>query len=307
MIARPTATSAAAMTKMKTTKTLPRSSMDADRRENATSARFVAFSMSSTHIRITTALRRTRTPAVPMKNSTADTATNQPSGTVGSISLVLVPLHEYDRADHRRQEQHRRDLERKAKVPEDARGERLEVVSLRRHCHVAKRQRVERDEDPDRRDDERGPRRLALEEERVRPRLLRSEHHAVQDQDGDRADVDQHLERGDRLRAEQHEHPGDVQERERHEQRRGRDAVGQHDADAGREDAGGEQPEERRLEEVEAHLLNLGLRPETRRRRAVSLLAAKPLVARTSFRSGGRGPQALAQRREAPLLEVRDG
>ena len=33
-----------------------------------------AFSMSSTHMRMTTALRRTRTPAHPVKNSTADTA-----------------------------------------------------------------------------------------------------------------------------------------------------------------------------------------------------------------------------------------
>lgn len=74
MIARPTATSAAAMTNTKTTNTLPRSSIEPYFRENATSARFAAFSMSSTHMRITTAFRRVSTPAHPMKNSTADTA-----------------------------------------------------------------------------------------------------------------------------------------------------------------------------------------------------------------------------------------
>src|SRR5687768_10688827 len=107
MIARPTATSAAATTKMKTTNTLPRSSIEANRRENATSARFVALSISSTDMRITTALRRTRTPAVPMKNSTAETAMNAPRGTA---TLLLVPFHKHDRPDHGREEKHGRDL-----------------------------------------------------------------------------------------------------------------------------------------------------------------------------------------------------
>ena len=62
------------MTNTKMTKTLPRSSIDPYLREKATSARFAAFSMSSTHMRMTTALRRTSTPAHPVKNSTADTA-----------------------------------------------------------------------------------------------------------------------------------------------------------------------------------------------------------------------------------------
>ena len=73
-IARPTATSAAAITKTKITNTLPRWSTAPKRRENATSARFAAFSMSSTHMRMTTAFRRTRTPAQPMKKSPAETA-----------------------------------------------------------------------------------------------------------------------------------------------------------------------------------------------------------------------------------------
>ena len=84
-MARPTATSAAATTKTNTTNTLPRSSVEPKRREKATSARFAALSMSSTDMRITTALRRVSTPAQPMKKSTADTAMNAPSGTAGVI------------------------------------------------------------------------------------------------------------------------------------------------------------------------------------------------------------------------------
>ena len=79
MIASPTATSAAAMTNTKITKTLPRWSRAPYRRENATRARFAALSISSTHMRMTTAFRRTSTPAQPMKNNAAETATYAPS------------------------------------------------------------------------------------------------------------------------------------------------------------------------------------------------------------------------------------
>src|SRR5687768_13118519 len=238
MIARPTATSAAATTKMKTTNTLPRSSIDAKRRENATRARFVALSISSTDIRITTALRRTRTPAVPMKNKTAETAMNAPRGTA---TLFLVPFHEDDRADHGGEEEHRRDFERECEVAEDARRQRNEVAAApARGSRVAELEGHECDEDRDRNDEQRGPVLLRLEEEPVRARRLRREHDAVQDQDGDRAHIDEHLEHGDGLGTEQHEHSGHVEERERHEQRRGRDPVGEHDADARPDGADGE-------------------------------------------------------------------
>src|SRR5688500_14688828 len=249
MIARPTATSAAATTKMNTTNTLPRSSIDANLRENATRARFVALSISSTDMRITTALRRTRTPAVPMKNRTAETAMNAPSGTA---TLFLVPLHEHDGPDHRREQEDRRDFKGKREVAEDARRERNEITAARaRGRRVAELERHQRDEDRDRNDEERGPELLRLEEEPVRARRLRREHDAVQDEDGDGAHVDEHLEHGDGLGAEQHEHPGDVEERECHEQRGGRDPVGEHDANACPDGADGQKGEERGPEDVQ--------------------------------------------------------
>src|SRR2546430_7936305 len=255
MIASPTATSAAATTNTNTTKTLPRSSGMPPRRENATSARFVALSMSSTHMRMTTALRRTSTPVTPMKNSTAETATNAPSGIirplVARLSFVF-PLDQDDRADHRGEEQHRRDLEREREVAEHARRERPEVRALRAGGAVAEREREDRDGNGDRRDEQRGKRRLLLEEERVRTVALRREHHAVEDEDRDRADVDEDLEHRDRLGAEQQEHPGVAQERERHEQRRSGDAVEQDDAGPRPDHADDEQGEERRFDHATA-------------------------------------------------------
>src|SRR5581483_11386001 len=256
-IARPTATSAAAMTKMNTTNTLPRSSGRPARREKATSARFVAFSMSSTHMRMTTALRRTSTPATPMKNSTADTATNAPTGTLIALRSrfglpaarrrsFVVPPHEDDGADHRREEQHRGDLEREREVAEDARRERRKVAATGRGlAAVAEGEGEQRDRDGDRDDDERRERGLLLEEERVRTLPLRREHDSVEDEDGDRADVDQDLERGDGLRPEQDEHPSHAEERERHQQGGRGDAIDEHDPRGATDDADGEQREER--------------------------------------------------------------
>src|SRR5437870_10891468 len=180
-------------------------------------------------MRITTALRRTRTPAVPMKNSTAETAMNAPSGTATSTpaqslgfaqetrswlvdSLVaaepplaqsiFIPFDQHDRADHGRQEKDRRDLERKSEVAEHARRERQKVAALCARCGIAEGERHERDEDRDRHDKERGPVLLGLEEQAVGAGRLRREHHAVQDQDRDGADVDEDLEHCDRFRAE---------------------------------------------------------------------------------------------------------
>src|SRR5712692_7421810 len=272
-MARPTATSAAAMTNTKTTNTLPRSSTLPARRENATSARLAALSMSSTHMRMTTALRRTSTPVTPRKNRIDETAMKAPTGificrsaladsllaaeplVARAWSFVLVPLHQHDRADHRGEEQHRRELEREREVLEHARRQGHQVPAPWGGVRaVAEREREQRYEDGDRRHEERGPWRLLLEKERVGAVLLRREHHSIEDQDGDRADVDEHLESGDRLGAEEHEHPGIAEEGERHEQRRARDAVQEHHADGPADDADREQGEEDRLEEVVGHL-----------------------------------------------------
>src|ERR671933_982622 len=64
MIASPTTTSAAATTITKNAATCP--SRLPLTREKVTSARFEAFSISSTHMKTTMALRRVRTPTLPI-------------------------------------------------------------------------------------------------------------------------------------------------------------------------------------------------------------------------------------------------
>src|SRR5438552_3244353 len=72
MMARPTATSAAATAITKNTMAWP--STLPWRRPNATSARFAAFSISSIDMKITSGLRRTTTPITPIENSAAERA-----------------------------------------------------------------------------------------------------------------------------------------------------------------------------------------------------------------------------------------
>ena len=69
MMPRPTTASAAATTRMKNTAVCP--SMLPTVRDRATKLRLTALSISSMHISITRALRRTSTPTAPMPNSTA--------------------------------------------------------------------------------------------------------------------------------------------------------------------------------------------------------------------------------------------
>src|SRR5262245_5938572 len=73
MIARPTATSAAATAITKKTTAWP--SRFPARCPKATSARFAAFNMSSIDMKMTSGLRRMTTPTTPIVNRTADSAT----------------------------------------------------------------------------------------------------------------------------------------------------------------------------------------------------------------------------------------
>ena len=68
MIARPTATSAAATTSVKNTITWPRMSFNDF--ANATNVRFTELSISSTHMNITMTLRRTSRPTAPIVKMT---------------------------------------------------------------------------------------------------------------------------------------------------------------------------------------------------------------------------------------------
>src|SRR5256886_15390152 len=71
MMASPTAASAAATAMTKKTNTCPSTPSCW---ANATNVRLTAFNISSTHMKITIALRRNRTPATPSVKSTAETA-----------------------------------------------------------------------------------------------------------------------------------------------------------------------------------------------------------------------------------------
>ena len=71
MIASPIATSAAATTRVKNTITWP--PMSSSARANVTNVRLAALSISSTHMNITSTLRRSSSPTAPMVNSNAPT------------------------------------------------------------------------------------------------------------------------------------------------------------------------------------------------------------------------------------------
>src|SRR3954471_15019851 len=103
MMASPTAASAAATAMTKNTKTCPPTPICC---ASATKVRFTALSMSSTHMKITIALRRNSTPATPSTNSTAEIAS------AGLRSILELPLRQHDGTHDRGEEQHARDLER---------------------------------------------------------------------------------------------------------------------------------------------------------------------------------------------------
>src|SRR5882672_5826312 len=102
MMARPTAASAAATAITKNTNTWPPTPRPC---ASATNVRFTALSISSTHMKITMALRRNSTPATPSVKSTAEMAS------AGLRSMLELPFREHDRAHDRGEEQHARDLE----------------------------------------------------------------------------------------------------------------------------------------------------------------------------------------------------
>src|SRR5918996_2938483 len=131
MIARPTTTSAAATTIEKNASTWP--SRARCIRENATSARFTAFSCSSTDMKIRSAFLRSSTPSVPRANSTPESTTKYAIGVLTEprsrsvssahrssaqiLELCLghdagLPLAEHHRCDRRHDQQDRCDLER---------------------------------------------------------------------------------------------------------------------------------------------------------------------------------------------------
>src|SRR6185503_11025814 len=101
MIARPTAASAAATAMTKNTNTWPPTP---SRCASATNVRFTALSMSSTHMKMMIALRRSSTPATPRVKRTAE----MPSA--GPNSTLELSLGEHDGTDDGGEQQEARDL-----------------------------------------------------------------------------------------------------------------------------------------------------------------------------------------------------
>ena len=144
MIPSPTTTSAAATTSTKNTAVWPFTSSSPV--ERATNDRFTAFSISSTHMNITSGLRRMSRPTVPMPNSTA--ASSRYHVGVGATSAITArsppsrsarparPAPGSTRngrrarmtvAEHGDDEQHRRDLEGEHVGREQRAGQLVDV------------------------------------------------------------------------------------------------------------------------------------------------------------------------------------
>src|SRR6266850_2591335 len=132
MMASPTAASAAATAITKNTNTWPPTPRPC---ASATNVRFTALSISSTHIKITMALRRIRTPATPSVKSTAEIAR------AGLSSMLQLPLCEHDGADDRREQQHAGDLEGNEVGVEQGVGDGADhPLLLLQRCHRPGRQ-----------------------------------------------------------------------------------------------------------------------------------------------------------------------
>ena len=90
-IANPTATSAAATAMMKNTNTCPPASDQ--KRLKATSNKFTALSINSTHMKITIAFRRYKTPMTPIENKIELNQTYHKSGTPSTTSCMIYILN----------------------------------------------------------------------------------------------------------------------------------------------------------------------------------------------------------------------
>src|SRR5687768_2993038 len=113
MIASPTAASAAATVITNTTNTCPSMPYTL---LSATNVRFTALSISSTHMKMMIAFRRTSTPMAPMVNSTADNARD-------SASIDSFPPTSDDGADDRDEQHDARQFEREQVLVEERLGD----------------------------------------------------------------------------------------------------------------------------------------------------------------------------------------
>src|SRR5688500_2470607 len=201
MIASPTAASAAATVMTMKTNTWPVMPYAV---ENATKVRFTALSMSSMHMKMMIALRRVSTPTTPIVNSTAEK--NRASASIGVPPL----LAEDHGTDHRRKQQHARDLERQQVRGEQRGGNGADdalLGDLDRHRapgrQPERRRRLEAG-DGHHLGEDREPERTGRDLPPASPRIVQllgiaqvEQHDDEQEDDHDRAGVDDHLDRAD--------------------------------------------------------------------------------------------------------------
>src|SRR4051794_24784748 len=134
MIARPTTPSAAATTSTKKTTTCP--PMSFSMRAKVTKVKLTALSISSTHMNMTSTLRRISNPTAPMVKSMAARPRYQAPGTLTGASLLFRPVHaaarrvagEHDRPDHGDDQQDRGHLEGQQVAGEQGARQLLDVA-----------------------------------------------------------------------------------------------------------------------------------------------------------------------------------
>src|SRR5450631_1942547 len=167
-----------------------------------------------------------------------------------SLSCTSVLSGEHDGADQRGEEQHRDDLERHDKDPEDVlsygagapeRDERFAEMDLLAPEGVDE----QRDEDP--KDEEgrheRAPPLVVVQALSLAPHGSAGEHDPEQEQDDHRADVDEDLNPGDEFGCEQDVLGRRTSQDDDEEQRRVDDVAGPDHTDRGGTHRDGEQPE----------------------------------------------------------------
>jgi hypothetical protein len=183
-----------------------------------------ALSISSIDIRTRTALRRASTPYTPVENSAADRKSTKREPDHGRSFLP----RQHDRPDQRRQQQERDHLERQDEPAEDRRPDRRNRALHRVDAGgIPVERRLDQVDQPaeDReRDQERHATPLIVER-LASDRRLR-QHQPEQEQDHDRADVDQDLDPRDEFGGQQEVHARDRRERDHEVQRGAHDVAG---------------------------------------------------------------------------------
>src|SRR5688572_5279640 len=235
--ASPTAASAAATVMTKKTKIWPSIPTE---RENATNARFTAFSISSTHMKRMIALRRNTTPATPIPNRIAESASDSVvTSRARTVSISDPPLGQQHGADNGDEQQNADELERNQIVTEqrvrdgahriellDGRGNVLRAAAV--DYGTGRAEAAPHDPADHTRCDKPDDRPQAATKVITVIMTEVEQHDDEEEQHHDRARIDDDLDRRNEVRAEQHVDCREAEERE-HQEQQARDRVVAHD------------------------------------------------------------------------------